>query len=134
MNIFHSYNLNIFSWRHPNVLGRRVLVAWRGANRYKMDQHCQRSCWPRIGRFWSQRQGEGRAKSPDRWSIFLIHVNKKSSRRFTTIDKIDKLSTFQGDIGAVFWICVIQIIFAVLPGILACITPKRDDRRDSKSM
>lgn len=40
----------------------------------------------------------------------------------------------KGDIGAVFWICVIQIIFAVLPGILACITPKRDDRRDSKSM
>jgi len=40
----------------------------------------------------------------------------------------------KGDIGAVFWICVIQIIFAVLPGVLACITPKRDDGRDTKSM
>merc|ERR1712003_122728 len=39
-----------------------------------------------------------------------------------------------GDIGAIFWICVIQIVFAVLPGILACITPKRDDGRDTKSM
>jgi len=40
----------------------------------------------------------------------------------------------KGDIGAIFWICVIQIVFAVLPGILACITPKRDDGRDTKSM
>jgi len=40
----------------------------------------------------------------------------------------------KGDIGAVFWICVIQIAFAVLPGVLACLTPKRDDGRDTKSM
>jgi len=40
----------------------------------------------------------------------------------------------KGDIKAVFWICVIQIAFAVLPGILACLTPKRDDGRDTKSM
>ncbi|CAG5103428.1 Oidioi.mRNA.OKI2018_I69.chr1.g768.t2.cds [Oikopleura dioica] len=40
----------------------------------------------------------------------------------------------KGDIGAIFWICIIQIAFAVLPGILSCITNRSAESGDRKSM